>query len=127
MQSTVYIVTVRESWRKDFFDHRIRHITGLTFEFRESQLESYWARFGRSGGLVDSAFSLDQVITFQFQVSASLDAFPFIGIQIAILNQGAPPINYQLYGANHGPPWKQATGLMMVICVKQDDLILSYL
>jgi len=54
---------------------------------------------GRKGGLVDN--------TFRFE-PGDPDLIPGVGLLWA-----SPP-NYQFYGTNHGPPWKQAISLVML-------------
>ena len=42
-----------------------------------------------------------------------------------MLDKGNPPIEYQLYGANYRPPWKQVHDVMHdAIYVERHDLIL---
>jgi len=49
-------------------------------------------------------------------------------IRIMRLNRGGPPIEYQLYGANHEPSWNQLSHwLSETNYVKLDDHMLSYL
>ena len=37
--------------------------------------------------------------------------FTSLDSDLTVLNKGEPPTEYQLHEANHGPSWKQATGL----------------
>lgn len=52
---------------------------------------------GRSDGLVDSAYGLDQVTRVRFKICEQ-----------RALNKGGPPLEFQLLWANHGPSQKSS-------------------
>ena len=58
-----------------------------------------------------------------FYVWVPLEAFPLVVFGLWPVNEGDPPIQYQLYSTNHRPSWKQANALVMPSRVIQDDLI----